>query len=92
MKTKLKDIAEHLNISVSTVSRVLNNKDRVDDDTRQRVLKALEELHYQPNEIARSLRSRTSRTIGVIVPDISNEFFTMLIKGIESLARHMATF
>lgn len=87
MKVKLQDIARHLNISVSTVSRVLNNKDRVDEKTRERVLKALEELNYQPNEIARSLRNKSSRTVGIIVPDISNEFFTMLIKGAEAVAK-----
>lgn len=87
MAVRLKDIAEHLNISVSTVSRVVNNKDRVDQETRKKVLKALEDFQYQPNEIARSLKSKTSKAIGTIVPDISNTFFSDVIKGVESIAR-----
>jgi LacI family transcriptional regulator len=63
MAVKLKDIAEYLNISVSTVSRVLTNKDRVNEETRKKVLKAFEEFQYQPNEIARSLKSRTTDEI-----------------------------
>lgn len=88
MRVKLADIAKHLNISVSTVSRVLNGKDRVSDETRKKVLNAIKEFNYQPNEIARSLRNRSSMTIGVIVPDISNEFFALLIKGAEAVAKN----
>ncbi|NLC68291.1 MAG: LacI family transcriptional regulator [Clostridiaceae bacterium] len=87
MPVKLVDIAKHLNISVSTVSRVVNGKDRVSDETREKVLKAIKEFNYAPNEIARSLRSRTSKTIGLIVPDISNEFFALLSKGAEAIAK-----
>jgi DNA-binding LacI/PurR family transcriptional regulator len=87
MSVTLKDIAEHLNISVSTVSRVVNNKDRVDPQTRKRVLNALEEFQYRPNEVARSLKRKTSKAIGIVVPDISNVFFSTVIKGVESVAR-----
>ena len=62
MPAKLVDIAKHLGISVSTVSRVVNGKDRVSQDTREKVLKAIKEFDYTPNEIARSLRSKTSMT------------------------------
>ncbi|HHU48978.1 MAG: LacI family DNA-binding transcriptional regulator [Caldicoprobacterales bacterium] len=81
MTVRLTDIAKHLGISVSTVSRVINGKDRVSDETRKRVLQAVKELNYQPNEIARSLRNRSSMTIGIIVPDLSNDFFNLLTKG-----------
>ena len=74
MTVRLADIAEYLGISVSTVSRVINGKDRVSEETRKRVLQAVKELNYQPNEIARSLRSKSSKTIGIIVPDLSNDF------------------
>lgn len=87
MTVRLKDIAEYLNISVSTVSRVINNKDRVDDMTREKVLKALKQFEYHPNEIARSLKSKNTKAIGVIVPDISNNYFAMVIKGIEAVIR-----
>lgn len=88
MTVRLVDIAKHLNISVSTVSRVVNGKDRVSDETRKKVLKAIKEFNYSPNEIARSLRNRSSRTIGLIVPDISNEFFALLSKGAETVAKN----
>lgn len=87
MTAKLKDIAEYLNISVSTVSRVINNKNRVDGETREMVLKALEKFQYSPNEIARSLKSKTTKAIGLIVPDISNYFFSMVLKGVEAEVR-----
>jgi len=83
----LKDIAEHLGISVSTVSRVINGKGRVGKETKERVLEAIKELNYQPNEIARSLKRQSTQTIGVIVPDISNAFYANVIKGIEKVAR-----
>lgn len=83
---KLKDIAEHLNVSVSTVSRVVNNQDRVDPKTRKRVLNALREFNYQPDENARRLKTNTSNVLGVVVPDISNPFYASVIKGIEGVA------
>ena len=64
----LKDIAKKLNVSVSTVSRAVNNKSYVKEETRQKVLQALKEYHYVPNEIARSLKSQSTKTIGVIIP------------------------
>ncbi|NLC42834.1 MAG: LacI family transcriptional regulator [Clostridiales bacterium] len=87
MTVKLTDIAKHLGISVSTVSRVINDKDRVSDETRKKVLEAVAELNYRPNEIARSLRKRNSMTIGVIVPDLSNDFFNLLTKGATMVAK-----
>ena len=79
----LKDVAQKLNISVSTVSRVVNNKGYVKADTRARVLSCLDECHYVPNEIARSLKAQESMTIGVIVPDICEVFLSRIIKGID---------
>lgn len=85
--TKLKDIADHLNISVSTVSRVVNNKDRVDPKTREKILTALKEFNYYPNEFARSLKKNSSNVIGIIVPDITNIFFSTIIKAIDLYTR-----
>ena len=86
MTVRLADIAKHLGISVS-LFRVINGKDRVSEETRKRVLKAVKELNYQPNEIARSLRNRNSMTIGIIVPDLSNDFFNLLTKGATMVAK-----
>ena len=85
MSTTLKDVAEKLNISVSTVSRVVNNKKYVNPKTREKVLKALEEMNYTPNQVARSLKKRATNTIGIIVPDISEDFFAHVIKGIDEI-------
>jgi transcriptional regulator with XRE-family HTH domain len=85
MSSTLKDIAEKLNISVSTVSRVANNKNYVSPKTRRKVLKALEEMNYSPNQVARSLKKKSTNTIGIVVPDISEVFFANVIKGIDGV-------
>jgi DNA-binding LacI/PurR family transcriptional regulator len=87
MRAKLKDIAKELNLSVSTISRVVNGKDRVDPQTRRTVLKALENYGYKPNEIARSLRLRTAKTIVIVVPDIANNYYASIIKGAQAVCR-----
>jgi DNA-binding LacI/PurR family transcriptional regulator len=83
---KLTDIAKYLNVSVSTVSRVVNNKNRVDPETRRKILAALKKFNYQPDENARSLKTNTSNILGVIVPDITNPYYSAVIKGIEQIA------
>lgn len=86
MPVSLKDLARALDLSVATVSRAINNQGRISAKTRARVLKAMEQMDYRPNEAARALREKSSHTIGVIVPDIGNEFFARLIKGAEQAA------
>lgn len=85
MSSRLKDVASKLNISVSTVSRVVNNKNYVKPEMREMVMKALDELNYTPNQIARSLKNKSTNTIGIIVPDISEDFFAYLIKGVDDV-------
>lgn len=81
----LKDVADKLGISVSTVSRAVHNKEYVKEETREMVLQALKEYNYIPNEIARSLKAQSSMTIGVVIPDICEVFFGEIIKGIDSV-------
>lgn len=81
----LKDIAAKLNLSVATVSRAVNNKEYVKKETRERVMKALEEYNYVPNEVARSLKLKSTKTIAVILPDICEAFFGEIIKGIDKI-------
>lgn len=76
----LKDVANRLNLSISTVSRVVNGKGYVKEATRQRVLQCLEDCNYIPNEVARSLQSRETMTIGVVVPDLCETYFSRIIK------------
>ncbi|MCP4180892.1 MAG: LacI family transcriptional regulator [bacterium] len=87
MSQTIKDIANLANVSVSTVSRVLNNKFDVSAKTRDRILKLMDEHGYNPNSIARGLVSRKIFTIGLIIPDISNQFFAVLALCIENRAK-----
>ncbi len=85
MAQTLKDIADKLGLSVSTVSRVVNNKQYVNPATRAKVMAELEKGNYVPNQVARSLKKQATKTIGILVPDISENFFAQIIKGIDSV-------
>lgn len=82
----IKDVAKRANLSVATVSRVMGNKEHVTEKARKQVQAAIEELNYQPNITARRLRERKTKSIIVIVPDITNTFFPEVFRGIESIA------
>ncbi|MED4402196.1 LacI family DNA-binding transcriptional regulator [Metabacillus fastidiosus] len=82
----IKDVAKLSEVSVATVSRVLNDKGYVSEDTRKKVEQAIAELNYRPNEVARSLFKKQSKTIGLIVPDITNPYFPELAKAVEDTA------
>lgn len=86
MTVTISDIAKQANVSQTTVSRVLNNSGYVKDETRKKVLKVMKELNYSPSAIARSLSTKKTNIIGVIVPDINNPFFGDAIKGISNIA------
>lgn len=77
------DVAERAGVSPTTVSHVLNNTRHVSEGTRERVLQAIEELHYRPNILARSLRRRETQTLGILIPDNANPFFAEMVRGIE---------
>lgn len=85
-QTTMRDVAEYAKVSLSTVSRVLNNHASVDDELRERVMRAVRALGYQPNLAARRLRSNTSHVIGLIISDIENPFFTSVVRGVEDMA------
>ncbi|MDR1012718.1 MAG: catabolite control protein A [Lactobacillales bacterium] len=80
------DVAHKANVSMATVSRVVNGNPNVKPSTRKRVLKVVEQLNYRPNAMARGLASKKTTTIGVIIPDISNAFFSSLALGIDDIA------
>lgn len=82
----IKDVAKTAGVSVTTVSRVMNNRGYIGSKTRQKVEDAMKELDYQPNQIARALLKNQSFVIGVIVPDLSHPFFSELINWIEACA------
>ncbi len=78
-----KDVAERAGVSIATVSHVINGTRFVSDETRQRVLEAIEALNYRPNAIARGLVTNSTRTVGLVVSDITNPFFTAVARGVE---------
>lgn len=88
MKTiTLKDVAKKAGVGIGTASRVLNNQAHVSNDKRERVLKAIEELNYKPDAIARSLKTKLTRNIGVILNDITNPFYSEVFRGLEQEAK-----
>jgi len=84
-RTTIYDIAQKLNIAASSVSRALNNSNQVNDATKQLILKTADELNYKRNILASNLRKGKSKTIGVVVPYINQNFFSNVIAGIEDI-------
>jgi LacI family transcriptional regulator len=82
----IREIAEKIGVSSATVSRVINQSGYVSEETRSKVLKAVEQYNYVPSAIARSLSIQNTSSIGVIVPDIENPFFASVIKGVTEVA------
>jgi LacI family transcriptional regulator len=82
----LKDVAKLAGVGLGTASRVLNNHPSVTKETKKLVLDAMKELNYKPNAIARSLKMNSTRTVGVIIPDITSAFFPEVVRGIEDIA------
>ncbi|GAB6086515.1 LacI family DNA-binding transcriptional regulator [Alkaliphilus crotonatoxidans] len=86
MKFNIKDVARKAGVSISTVSRVINESKIVKPETHEKVMKAIEELGYKPNAIARSLKIKNTKTIGILIPDISNQIYPEVVRGIEDIA------
>ncbi len=87
MKPTIKDVANKANVSISTVSRVINKRGYVHEDTRMVIEKSIKELGFVPNQLARSLTNRSSKIIAVIVPHIGPYFYGELLEAIESQAQ-----
>lgn len=82
----IREVAKLANVSPATVSRVMNGTAKVDDEKKARVLKAIEETGFVPNEVARSLFRKSAKTIGLMIPSIENPFFTHMARAIEKEA------
>jgi LacI family transcriptional regulator len=87
VKPTIKDVAQLSGVSPMTVSRVINESDRVSPDTRRRVEQAISKLGYVPSRLARGLSGQRTGTLAVIVPDVANPFFTLIVRGAEEVAR-----
>ncbi|MCT4617973.1 MAG: LacI family transcriptional regulator [Marinisporobacter sp.] len=87
MKITIKDIANEAGVSTATVSKILNKKDHnISEKTRKKVLGIIKEKNYIPNTVARSLVTKQTKTIGLVIPDITNPFFPELVRGAEDCA------
>jgi LacI family transcriptional regulator len=86
MNITIYDVAREANVSMATVSRVVNGNPNVKPATRKKVLEVISRLGYRPNAVARGLASKKTTTVGVIIPDISSTFFAELARGIEDIA------
>ncbi|SFB17769.1 MULTISPECIES: catabolite control protein A [unclassified Bacillus (in: firmicutes)] len=86
MNITIYDVAREANVSMATVSRVVNGNPNVKPTTRKKVLEVIDRLGYRPNAVARGLASKKTTTVGVIIPDISSIFFAELARGIEDIA------
>ena len=82
MPVTMKDIAGDLGVSIVTVSKVLRNHSDIGQATRKRVLKRVKELNYQPNWVARSLVTKRTHMVGLVVPDLGSQFFAEIAKGL----------
>jgi DNA-binding LacI/PurR family transcriptional regulator len=84
----LQEVARRAKVSIATVSRVLNDSDKVVPDTRAVVEQALRDLGYRPNRVARRLRMKDGRAhlVGLIIPDIQNPFYAEIARGVEDAA------
>ncbi|MCL6585482.1 MAG: LacI family transcriptional regulator [Anoxybacillus sp.] len=89
MKVTIYDVAKEAGVSISTVSRVINNTGRISDKTRKKVLKVMEALHYQPSMVASALTGKRTRTIGLIIPDVANPFFAEIARKVEDRGREL---
>jgi LacI family transcriptional regulator len=91
MRATIKDIAKETGLSITTVSLVLNNKGgKIPESTKRLIFDTVKKLNYRPNFLAKSLHAKKTNTIGLIIPDISNIFFSELAKGVEDCCRKNA--
>ncbi|MGN1291245.1 MAG: LacI family DNA-binding transcriptional regulator, partial [Levilactobacillus brevis] len=80
------DVAREAAVSMATVSRVVNGNPNVKPATRKKVLEVIDRLDYRPNAVARGLASKKTTTVGVIIPDVTNAYFSSLARGIDDIA------
>ncbi len=88
MPATIYDVAKKAGVSIATVSRVLNKKDNVSEETKQRVMDAIEELNYVPNMIASALMTKKMSTLSLLIPDVINPFFSEIARGVEDAANN----
>ena len=85
-RVTIADVAQEAGVSMMTVSRAINNKGGIREETRQRILEIAERIGYRPSGVARALATNRSCTIGLVIPDVANPFFSQIVRGAEDLA------
>jgi len=85
-RVRMADVARQAGVSLMTVSRVVNNKDDVSPETRQHVQATIKQLGYRPSDVARGLVTKRTGAIGLVVPDVSNPYFSEVVRGAEHVA------
>ena len=80
----IKDVARYCGVSAMTVSRAINNSNEISDETKEKILKACRELGYKPNSAAKSLITKKTKMIGLVIPDIANQYYANISKGVSS--------
>ena len=88
-KLTLKDIAAHFQVSVSTVSKAINDSHEISEGLKTKIQKFAKDKHYRPNKVAINLRNRSTKNIGVVIPNILNYFFVQVLYGIERVANEL---
>ena len=83
----IRDVARLANVSITTASAVINGKRTVKEALRLRVKHAMEALDYHPDSVARSLKVRRTKTVGIVIPDVTNPFYPEIMRGMEDVAR-----
>lgn len=86
LSAKIKDVAKKANVSIATVSRVINNVPLVNEETRDKVLQAIKETGYRPNAIARSLKLQKTETVGVVIHDITIPYYAQIARGVQDIS------
>lgn len=86
-KITIKDVAQHAGVAISTVSRVFNGLDKVSDETREKVQRAVTELQYVPSSIAASMITGATKVILIMIPDFTNSYYTSIVQGAEEVLR-----
>jgi DNA-binding LacI/PurR family transcriptional regulator len=89
MKTTIYDVAEKAGVSISTVSRVINNTGRISEKTKKKVQEIMETLRYQPSVVASALTGKRTSTIGLVIPDVANPFFSEIARRVEDRGREL---
>jgi LacI family transcriptional regulator len=89
MKSTIYDVARKAGVSTTTVSKIINNTGRISDKTKQRVLKIMEELNFQPNVLASAMKGKSTYSIAFLIPDIDNPIYTKYLKHIENHAQDL---